>query len=162
MKNCNTVEDVTFSFTSHILLEMARADSSYIATSLYAVAAEKSDVMPFVITEDEMPFVLACLRNAYNELLTRLMAYVGEGSRCNDECFEIVLKLPVARRSEIDNLIAHELQRAYVTYLLSRWYENKLPDIAMRQLQLYEAAVAMARHDIFVAYGGMKRKPHYI
>lgn len=137
------------------------SDSSYIASSLYGAAAEKVSVMPLIVTDDESEYLNALLKRAYNVIATCAAAYLSPSSEVNSTHCVIGLLLPATRPAGVDGLIEHELRRAFATYLLAQWYEHKVPEVAQRQWQLYEAAVSMLKHDIFMAYRGMKRKGSY-
>lgn len=154
-------EVVSFDFTFDNIAEELSAESSYIASSFFAMAAEKQSVQSLVMTEDENTFARNALRKAYVAISARLMAYLSPLSMMDYEECKIRLVLPSGRREDIDALIRHELQRALVTYVLARWYEYRSPEVAARQMALYEAAVSMVMHDIFMAYGGMKRGTSY-
>ena len=121
------------------------SDSSYIARSLYDVAAEKPQVTPLIITEDDKPFIVGQLTQACADIVTRLAAYIAEETQFEDEPYTFVFTLPTCRNASVDALIRHELLRAIVTYVLTRWYEVRLPAVAAREQQLYDAAIAMLR-----------------
>lgn len=158
--NDNCVE-VMFDYPVSNLMADVQSDSSYIASSLYGMAAEKSSVMPIIVTDDESDYVKDALARAYNAIATRVAAYLSPSSESSNTQCTIGLLLPTVRHQAVDGLIEHELRRAFVTYVLAQWYECKIPDVARRQWQLYEAAMSMAMHDIFMAYGGMKRGCSY-
>lgn len=161
--NCNPVfEKVSFAFPYTAVEEAIFADSSYIARALYDVAAEKPQVTPFIVTEDDKPFIVEHLVQACADVVTRLTAYVAADTQFADEPYTFVLSLPTGRNEAIDSLVRHELLRAMVTYVLTRWYEVRLPAVAARQQQLYEAAIAMLRHDLFMARGRVRRPGSYL
>ncbi len=154
--------DVTFAFCVDSLLREAHAESSYVVASVYNMSSEKTDVTPLILSEDELPLVRRAVKDVYTALLTRLQAYLGCGNKQEDDTYYIVVRLPKERKSSIDDLILHELQRSFVSFLLSKWFENKLPEQAAYYLQLYSVAIDSVLHDIFMAYGGMKRTSSYI
>lgn len=164
MKNNNSCicEEVSFAITYSAIEEVLMADSSYIARSLYDVAAEKSSVLPIIITADDREFILSRVLQACNHIATNLVAYIAHDTQFAHEPYTFVLHLPVQRNVAIDALISHELLRAIVAYVLAGWYELRLPDMASRQWQLYEAAIAMIRHDVFMAQGRVRRACNYV
>lgn len=161
-KNNDLLEKVAFAFSYISIEEMLVADSSYIARSLYATATEKQSVASMIITEDDKQFVEANITCACVDIVTRLMAYVDAETQFDSEPYTFVFNLPKGRKITIDSLISHELMRAVSAFILSRWYDVLLPDMAARQQQLYEAAVAMVRHDIFMARGKVARPTSYL
>ena len=163
MENNNTqsLDKVTFAYTYDAVAEVLMADSAYIARSLYDVAAEKPSVASIMITEDDEEFVKANIVTACTDIITRLVAYVDDDTQFDVEPYTFILRLPSSRRLAIDSLITHELLRAISAFVLARWYESRLPDVAMRQQQLYDAAIAMLRHDVFMARGKVHRTTTY-
>ena len=164
MKNkCNPMlEKVSFAFTYTAVEEAVMSDSSYIARSLYDVAAEKPQVTPLIITEDDKPFIVEQVTQACADIVTRLAVYIAEETQFEDEPYTFVFTLPTCRNASVDALIRHELLRAIATHVLSRWYEVRLPAVAAREQQLYDAAIAMLRHDIFMAHGPVRRAGSYL
>ena len=160
-KKDSNYEEVTYSFTYQSIEDVLTAESSYIARSLYDVAVEKPMVTSFILAEDDKHFIVPYITKAFVDIVSRLSAYAVDGTQYDDEPYVIVLKLPVGRKKGVDSLIMHELQRAVVAYILWHWYENRLPDVAMRQHQIYDASVAMALHDVYLACGGMRRRGSY-
>ena len=160
-KNKSILEKVSFPYTYASLEESLTADSAYIARSIYDMAAEKSSVLPIIITEDDRDFITSRISRACVDIVTRLVAYIGEETQFEDEPYTFVLNLPSCRNVAIDMLISHELQRAIVAHILAGWYELRLPEMAARQWQLYEAAIAMVRHDIYMARGKVHRVGSY-
>lgn len=163
MENENVnYQDVVFSYTLDVLRVDIHAHSAYIASSLHAAAEQPMDITPFMITYDEEEWVCSELKRAFYNLLSALSAYVLPDSCIvgSDE-YRFVIKLPMTRKAHNDSLITHELQRAMVSWVLTSWYSNRLPQEAARQQQLYDVAVATARHDVFMAHGGMKRECNY-
>lgn len=156
-------QEVLFSYTYDVLMKSIHADSAYIAMSVGSNMpnAEKSSLSPLIITDDEAPFVRSALLQAHVAMLTRMSAYLAEQPKASDEVFAIQLFLPERRKPDYDTLIMNELLRAFVTFVLARWYEHKLPEIALQQQQLYESALSTAMHDIFMLYGGMRRRDCY-
>lgn len=160
-KNKSIFEKVSFPYSYDILKESLTADSAYIARSLYDISAEKSSVVSLIITEDDHDFIASRISRACVDMVTRLVAYIGEETQFEEEPYTFVLNLPTYRNETIDMLISHELQRAVVAHVLSGWYELRLPEMAARQRQLYEAAIAMVRHDIYMARGKVYRAGSY-
>lgn len=156
-------QEVLFSYTFDVLMTSVHADSAYIAMSVGATAPsdKKPSLQSLIVTDDEAPFVRTALQQAHTAMLTRMSAYLAEQPAAEEDVYAIQLYLPERRKSEYDTLIMNELQRAFVTFVLARWYEHKLPDVAVQQQRLYESAVASAMHDIFMLYGGMRRKDCY-
>lgn len=164
MKNYNSAfQEVIFSFTYDALMPVIHAESAYIAKTalLNQVEGDVRTAIDFTVTDDEEHFVRLSLQHAHTILLTRLSAYLAESTDRLADTWVVRLLLPERRKSEYDQLIMSELQRAYVTYVLACWYENSLPDVAARHRQLFDAAVSTAMHDIFMLHGGMKRKACY-
>ncbi len=163
MENKNVkCDSTTFALCTDALLREAHADSSYIAASLAATVKELPDITALILTEDELPFVKRSIREAQSDIITRIAAYTEDSAGdTGDNLQTITLKLPKSRHKATDELLLHELQRAFVTHILSDWYSVRFPDEAARQRLLYEAALSTIRHDIFTAYGGMKRKGCY-
>lgn len=166
MNSVNSVNNVSsplrLSFTLEQLLEEAHAESAYIAHSIFTMQAEKSSVLPLILNPDHRDFARRVLDEAFAAVVTALQAYVLDGTSRTESLYEVVLQLPAQPKASVDALLMHEMERAFVTFLLSRWYECKLPQIAARQYQLFEAAIATIKHDIYMAYGGMKRPHSYI
>lgn len=164
MKNNNNpvCEKVSFAFSYNTVEEALLADSAYVARALYDVALEKPSVASYIITEDDKSFIVAHVPEACAHIATRLAAYIAHDVQFHDEPYTFVLSLPSCRNVAIDSLILHELLRAIVAYVLSQWYEVRLPDMAARQQQLYDAAIAMVRHDIFMARGIVRRAGSYM
>lgn len=155
-------DSATFALCTDALLREAHADSSYIAAALAATVKELPDTAALILTDDELPFVKRSVREAYSDILTRLAAYTEDCSIDEgDNLLTFSLRLPKSRHKATDELLLHELQRAFVARILSDWYSVRFPDEAARQRLLYEAALSTIRHDIFTAYGGMKRKGSY-
>ena len=153
-------EDVAFTYTYDELMTEINADSAYIAKSM-GVSAGVDGVassLPFIVTSDEETFVRAALSEALNVVLNRMSAYLAESRPALVGTYVVRLLLPERRKEQYDSLISNELRRALVTYVLVRWYENRLPDVALRQQQLHNAAISTAMHDIFMLYGGVRRK----
>lgn len=164
MKRVNsTFQEVLFSYTFDALMTSIHADSAYIAMSVGATMSdgEKSILPSFIITEDETPFVQSVLSQAHTAIMRRMSAYLADQPEAQADVFAIQIYLPENRKAEYDVLIMNELQRAYVTFVLARWYEQKLPEIALRQHQLYESALSSAMHDIFMMYGGRRKSCYY-
>lgn len=157
----NNLTVVMFDYPIADLKAELQSDSSYIASSLYGVAAEKASVLPFMLTDDESDFVKTALQRAYAAVAARVSAYLSPLSGVGEESCVVALSLPATRHEGIDKLIEYEIRRALVTHALSQWYECKVPDIAQRQWQLHEAALSMVVHDVYMAYGGMKRGCSY-
>lgn len=156
-------ESITFAFCTDTLLREAHASSSYIAASLPAITKETPDITAFILTEDELPFVKRAVRQAQSDILSHIAAYT-ENCPVNtgdENLWTIILRLPSTRHKATDGLLLHELQRAFVSYILSDWFHVKFPDEAIRQKQLYEAALSTIRHDIFTAFGGVRRQGSY-
>ena len=156
-----TLDLVSFSIPYTTIEEALTADSSHIARSIYDVAGEKPTVLPIIITEDDRTFVIPRISQACVDIVTRLLAYVDDDTHCNDDSYTFCLRLPSTRNAALDSLILHELQRAIVAHVLAGWYEIRMPEMASRQWQLYEAAIAMLRHDIFMAHGKVRRAGSY-
>ncbi len=156
-------EDVTFAFCGDSLLRDINADSAYIAASLATAAEGTPRVTSLMLTEDEQPFIHRAIDRAYSTIIRRLSAYLGKNAGENEErdSWQITLRLPQDRPAETDALLLHELKRAFVTFVLQCWYEQKSAALAIRQNELYEAALSAIMHDIFMAYGGMKRNACY-
>ena len=159
--NKSIFEKVSFPYTYDLLKESLVADSAYIARSVYDISAEKSSVLPIIITEDDRDFIIARISRACVDIVTRLVAYIGEETQFEEEPYTFVLNLPTYRNETIDMLISHELHRAIVAHVLAGWYEMRLPEMAKRQWQLYEAAIAMVRHDVYMARGKVHRVGTY-
>ena len=153
-------QNVKFAFCIDALLHEAHVDSSYIASSLYAVSEPKTSVLPYIVTDDETPFIRRAVAEAFSAIVPRLQAYIADASISDEGCI-LILRLPVTRHKTCDELLMHELQRAFVTYILSKWYDTRLPDKSLQQQRLYEAAVSMALHDIHLAEGRVVRKSTY-
>lgn len=156
-----TLQEVSFAFTSDSLMKQLRAESSYIAHSLYTAMPEKGSVTQLVVSEDVADFVSMEVQNAFASICSALSAYLCDSSQCVTNPYTVVLRMPERRNKELDALLLHELQRAIVTFVLARWYEYKLPEVAAKQMQLHQAAISTARHDVFMAYGGAKRPCNY-
>lgn len=159
--NETTLQEVSFAFTSDSLLKQLRAESSYIAHSLYTAMPEKNSVAQLILSEDVAEFVSMELKNAFANIYSALSAYLCDSSQCVADPFTVVLRMPGGRNYGIDALLLHELQRAIVTFVLARWYEYRLPDVAAQQMQLHQAAISAVRHDVFMAYGAAKRPCNY-
>lgn len=157
----NSLSQLVVAIDIDTLFKTAHADSSYIVNAMQAQAHEGS-LLPYILGEGDRQFASVALADAFAHITTRLAAYIDPSTAVVGDTYNIILLLPATRPSQLDTLIAHELQRAFVTFLLSRYYELRLPEVAMRQHQLCEAAIETARHDIFMAYGGMKRRGSYI
>jgi hypothetical protein len=164
MKNENlNYEDVVFSLTHDILKEDIVANSAYIASALHAVSEQPTDVTPFMLTDDEDDFMQRELKCAFFHIMEALSAYLSPETAAPDGAtYRIVLRLPTRRKPLLDDLIAHELQRAMACWVLSVWYAGRLPHEATRQRQLYDAAIATARHDVFAACGQVRRGCNYL
>ena len=93
-KNKSILEKVSFPYTYASLEESLTADSAYIARSIYDMAAEKSSVLPIIITEDDRDFITSRISRACVDIVTRLVAYIGEETQFEDEPYTFVLTLP--------------------------------------------------------------------
>lgn len=163
MNTNSTFQEVLFSYTLDALMTNLHAESAYIAMSVGAAMPDeqKSLLSSYIITDDESPFVQIALNQAHTAIKSRMLAYLADDVASDSETYAIQLFLPERRKPDYDALIMNELQRAFVTFVLARWFENKLPEVAVRQQQLYESALSTAMHDIFMLYGGMRRKCCY-
>ena len=139
----------------------ALAESSYLAASTAALAQPEPRVSQLIITTDEMPLVHRACHEAYAAILPRLSAYAGEGSAATDEGVTFALRLPLERSESIDALLLHELRRAIVSYLLSRWFYGKSAQLAADALRRYEASVGMVLHDIRLTQAATRRPVNY-
>ena len=108
-----------------------------------------------------MPLVHRACHEAYAAILPRLSAYAGEGSAATDEGVTFALRLPLERSESNDALLLHELRRAIVSYLLSRWFYGKSAQLAADALRRYEASVGMVLHDIRLTQAATRRPVNY-
>lgn len=160
MKKIN-FQEAMFSYALDALLSEIHAESSYIASSLYSIATEKQSVLPLIISQDERDFVSMNLHEAHNLIASRLAAYLSDATGIAREYYNIELLLPENRPSTIDSLISHEINRCLVSFVLAKWYENRLPDIATRQYQVFNASLAALFHDTIMARRGCKKPLNY-
>lgn len=155
-------QEVLFSYTFDALMTSIHAESAYVAVSVgSAVPSADKPLSAIIITDDEASFVRVALSKAHTAMLTRLSAYLANQPAADEDVYAIQLFLPERRKAEYDILIMKELQRAFVAYVLARWYEHKLPEVALQQQNIYEEAVANTMHNIFMLYGGMRRRDCY-
>lgn len=156
-------QDVVFSFTHNILKEGVVAYSAYVASALHGASEQPVDVTSLMLTDDEGDFIQRELECAFYNILEVLSAYHSpEMTKPDGSTYRFILRLPDSRKPHIDGLISHELQRTFVSWVLSVWYGNRLPHEAARQRQLYDAAIATAKHDVLVARGGVRRGCSYL
>ena len=154
-------EDVSVAICFDDILHEALAESSYLAASTAALAQPEPRVSQLIITTDEMPLVHRACHEAYAAILPRLSAYAGEGSAATDEGVTFALRLPLERSESIDALLLHELRRAIVSYLLSRWFYGKSAQLAADALRRYEASVGLVFHDIRLTQAATRRPVNY-
>lgn len=143
------------------VMHEALVESSYLAASVAAVTNPVPSVSPLIMTEDEMPMIRRACEEAYAAILPQLSAYAVDGSKVSDDGLCFALRLLVKRHEAIDALLLHELRRAVVSYVLSRWYEGKLPALVADTQRRYEASIAMLLHDIHLSETATRRPVNY-
>lgn len=160
--NNSNLQEVVFALSEDALFTIIHGESSYIASSLYAAMTEKSDVTPFIITEDDSELLNITLSQAFNFIATALSAYTTQATGINNGMYTLELMLPIARSSTVDQLIRHEMERALVTYSLAIWYEFRVPEVAQRHAKAFTASLSALRHDVYMAHRRCKRPSNYI
>lgn len=143
------------------VMHEALVESSYLAASMTALTQPVPQVSSLIVTADEAPLVRRACEEAYAAILPQLSAYAADGSKVSDEGLLFALRLPVKRHEDIDALLLHELRRAVVSYVLSRWYEGKAVALAADALHRYEASVSMVLHDIRLSNETARRPVSY-
>lgn len=144
------------------VMHEALVESSYLATSVAAMSQPQPPVSSLIVTVDETPLVRRAYKEAYASILPRLSAYATQGSKVDDEGMYFALRLPLKRHEALDDLLLHELRRAIVSYVLSRWYNGKSVQLADDAMRRYEASMTMVLHDIHLSKPGTRRPVTYL
>lgn len=157
-KEKNLWEAVVFSFSEEQILRELTAESAYVGKSLVGT----TDVKPgwsqaIIMSEDDRPFLDRWLSDVRDEMTHALSAYLSGEFASTESDVVFAVMLPQRRAQGLDESICHQLERAIVHYVLSRWFATKLPEESARRQLQYQGALSAVKSDIRLA---RNRRPH--